>query len=144
MRTLVSGFALWLALAGLGFAPSGRAAVPASDAEQVQSVVRAQLAAFAVDDGERAFSFAAPELRQMFGTSALFMRMVRASYPVVYRPASVTFLQPKPDQDVVLQPVQMTDAKGASWLAMYRVQRQADKTWRIAGCILVPNQSRTV
>ena len=144
MRTLVSGFALWLALAGLGFAPSGRAAVPASDAEQVQSVVRAQLAAFAADDGERAFSFAAPELRQMFGTSALFMRMVRASYPVVYRPASVTFLQPKPDQDVVLQPVQMTDAKGASWLAMYRVQRQADKSWRIAGCILVPNQSRTV
>ena len=144
MRTLVSGFALWLALAGLGFAPSGRAAVPASDAEQVQSVVRAQLAAFAVDDGERAFSFAAPELRQMFGTSALFMRMVRASYPVVYRPASVTFLQPKPDQDVVLQPVQMADAKGASWLAMYRVQRQADKTWRIAGCILVPYQSRTV
>ena len=144
MRTLVSGFALWLALAGLGFAPSGRAAVPASDAEQVQSVVRAQLAAFAADDGERAFSFAAPELRQMFGTSALFMHMVRASYPVVYRPASVTFLQPKPDQDVVLQPVQMTDAKGASWLAMYRVQRQADKSWRIAGCILVPNQSRTV
>ena len=107
-------------------------------------MVRAQLAAFAADDAERAFSFAAPELRQMFGTSALFMRMVRDSYPVVYRPASVTFLQPKPDQDVVLQPVHLTDAKGASWLAMYRVQRQADKSWRIAGCILVPNQSRTV
>ncbi len=144
MRKLLSGFALWLALAGLGIAPAAYAAVSASDAKQVQSVVRAQLAAFAADDAERAFSFAAPELRQMFGTSALFMRMVRDSYPVVYRPASVTFLQPKPDQDVVLQPVHMTDAKGASWLAMYRVQRQADKSWRIAGCILVPNQSRTV
>ena len=145
MRKLVSGFALWLVLAGLGFAPTAHAAVSANDAREVQQVVRAQLAAFAADDGERAFSFAAPALRQMFGTSAVFMQMVRNSYPVVYRAASVTFLQPKPDDDdAILQPVIMNDTTGASWLAMYRLQRQADKSWRISGCVLAPHSGRTV
>ena len=70
--------------------------------------------------------------------------MVRAGYPVVYRPATVTFLKPKPDDQAVVQPVRMTDGQGGSWIAVYRVQRQKDKTWRIAGCVLVAERGQAI
>ena len=143
MRKLVSGLALWLVLAGLCFAaPGGTATVSAVDARAVQLVVRAQLDAFADDDAKLAFSFAAPSIRGMFGTPENFLEMVRSGYPVVYRPASVTFLKPTPDANEIVQPVQMTDGQGGSWLAVYRVQRQKDKSWRITGCVLVPERGQ--
>ena len=62
--------------------------------------------------------------------------MVKASYPVVYRPASVLFLGPEQIDDEVMQGVQMSDDEGGLWLALYRMQRQPDDSWRIGGCIL--------
>ncbi len=144
MHKLFSGLVLWLSLTSLGFAAPASAAVSARVAREVQLVVRAQLDAFAADDAERAFSFAAPSIREMFGTPEQFIRMVRASYPVVYRPASVTFLKAKPDATLVVQPVHMTDGLGSSWLAMYRLQRQKDKSWRIAGCVLVADSGQSI
>ena len=144
MRKLYLGLVLWLSLASLGFVPTALAAVSAKDAREVQLVVRAQLDAFASDDAERAFALAAPSIQQMFGTPDQFMQMVRTGYAVVYRPASVTFLTPKPADKVIVQPVHMTDGRGGSWLAMYRVQKQKDKSWRIAGCVLVANSGQAI
>ncbi len=147
MRTRVHGFMLWLTMALVALAPAAHGAepgVPATSAKAVQLTVRAQLDAFASDDAKRAFSFAAASIQQMFGTPDNFLDMVRSSYPVVYRPASVTFLTPKPQGKVVVQPVHMTDSQGASWIAMYRLEQQKDKSWRIAGCVLAPNAGQTV
>ncbi len=144
MRKLYSIFVVLLSLAGLWPAPVAAAAVSTNDARAVQLVVRAQLDAFAADDAARAFSFAAPSIQQMFGTPEQFMSMVRSSYPVVYRPASVTFLQPKRSERMLVQPVHMTDGQGGSWLALYRLQRMKDKSWRIAGCVLVADSGRAV
>ena len=143
MRKLYSGLALWLALAGFCFIPPATAAdVSVADARAVQLVVRAQLEAFADDDAELAFSFAAPSIKGMFGSPENFLEMVRAAYPVVYRPATVTFLKAKVDAKEIVQPVKMTDGQGGSWLAVYRVQRQKDKSWRIAGCVLVAERGQ--
>ena len=147
MRTLVHGFVLWFSLLIAALAPAASAAepvVPAQSAKAVQLLVRAQLDAFATDDAKRAFSYAAATIQQMFGTPDNFMDMVRSTYPVVYRPASVTFLTPKPKGKVVVQPVHMTDGQGASWLAVYRLEQQKDKSWRIAGCVLVANGGQSV
>ena len=144
MRKLAPAFAFFLALMGFCFAPSAVAAVSANDAREVQLVVRAQLDAFAADDADRAFGYAAASIQQMFGTPEQFIRMVRSAYPVVYRPASVTFLRPRPDARVVVQPVHMTDGNGGSWLAVYRLERQQDKSWRIAGCVLVANSGQAI
>jgi hypothetical protein len=77
------------------------------------------------------------------GTAERFMAMVRSGYPVVYRPASVTFLVPEalPDGTVV-QRVQMTDARGTPWLATYTLQLQKDKSWRISGCDVQAHKGR--
>ena len=135
---------LWLACCAAGFFPAAQAAVSAKDAKEVQLLVRAQLDAFAADDAQRAFSYAAQSIQQMFGTPDNFLQMVRSSYPVVYRPATVTFLSPKTSDKIVVQPVHMTDGQGGSWIAMYSLQKQKDKSWRIAGCVLVANAGQTV
>lgn len=132
--------ALFVALQAL--MPAQAETLSAKDEKAVQTVVQSQLAAFAKDDADKAFSYAAPELRKTIGNSSAFMAMVKNSYPVVYRPASVAFLKPESSGDDVVQRVQMLDASGASWLAVYSLQRQKDKTWRISGCALVENKGR--
>ena len=145
MRKLFPAIAFWLALAGLGFIPTtATAKVPVTDAKAIQQVVQAQLDAFSKDNAELAFSLAAPEIKEMFGTADNFLQMVRTGYPVVYRPASVTFLQPEFDAKDVMQSVQLTDGKGNAWLATYKMQRQKDKSWRIAGCVVVAERGQTV
>lgn len=113
-----------------------------ADAQAIRAVVQAQLDAFAQDDAPRAFSFAAPGIRQMFDTPENFLAMVRTTYPVVYRPASVAFLKPQRQGAEIVLAAQMTDAEGTPWLAVYSLQRQRDKTWRITGCTVVPNEGR--
>ena len=137
---------LTLSLVGLPTHAAGDTqgqAVSAQDTREAQNLVRAQLAAFASDDDEQAFSFASAAIRQMFGTAAQFVRMVRGAYPVVYRPAAVLFLKPEAADDELVQPVHMTDRSGKTWLALYRLQRQDDKSWRIGGCVLVPRAGKT-
>lgn len=138
---------LWYAfVAALLFATSPLFAqtgpVSAGDTKAVRAVVEAQLDAFAADDAKKAFSYAAPSIREMFGTPERFIEMVRAGYPAVYRPASVTFLQPLRVQGQLVQGVRLTDADGGQWLATYRLERQPDKSWRISGCDVQPATGR--
>ena len=129
--------------AGLvGVANAQSAAVSGDEAKAMRAVVEAQLAAFAADDAKRAFSYAAPSIREMFGTPDRFMAMVRAGYPVVYRPASVIFLVPLRSQGQLFQGVQMTDTGGSLWLATYRLERQPDGNWRISGCDVQPSSGK--
>jgi hypothetical protein len=139
MRLVLSGvvgIALWAA------GPAAAAPFTPDDDGAVRAVVQGQLDAFANDDGQRAFSFAAPSVRQAFGSAPAFMAMVKRSYPVVYRPASVAFLKPDGKDDEAIQRVQMTDAAGESWLAIYSLQRQKNRAWRITGCSVVLNRGR--
>jgi hypothetical protein len=119
------------------------AAVSAADMRSAREVVQAQLDAFAADDGPRAFTFATQGLRAMFGSADRFMAMVRTGYPVVYRPASVAFLVPEWLDRELIQGVHFTDEQGGLWLALYRLQRQRDNSWRINGCELVESRART-
>jgi Domain of unknown function (DUF4864) len=126
---------LFLMSATLGFAQSTQAGdVSAADAKSVRAVIEAQLAAFTADDAPRAFSYAAPQLREAFGSADNFMTMVRNSYPVVYRHATVAFLKPEQADGVVTQGVHFTDGNGVLWLALYKLERQRDRSWRISGC----------
>ena len=128
----------------VGTSAAARSApVSATDMRSARAVVQAQLDAFAADDGPRAFSLATRNLRQIFGSPERFMAMVRAGYPVVYRPASVAFLIPEWFDRELIQGVHFTDEAGGLWLAIYRLQRQRDNSWRINGCELVESRAST-
>ena len=122
--------------------PAHAQALTSADEKNVRAVVEGQLAAFAKDDATKAFSFAAPNVREAVGNAPDFLTMVRRDYPVVYRPASVAFLKVEGKDGDALQRVQMLDASGNSWLALYSLARQKDKSWRITGCVVVENKGR--
>ncbi|MDH4482553.1 MAG: DUF4864 domain-containing protein [Rhodoferax sp.] len=106
------------------------------DRAAVRLVIEKQLAAFADDDAERAFSFASPKIQEMFVTARNFLDMVRIAYPVVYRPSSLSFQVPYLQGDEVWQIVEMRDARGTDWTALYTLLRPSDGLWRINGCVL--------
>jgi hypothetical protein len=105
------------------------------DPGAIQSVISRQIDAFRKDDGETAFGFAAPGIKQLFPSSDAFMAMVRMGYPQVYRPKSFDFgpLKQQEDGDV-LQDVRIVDAAGEVWTAVYALERQPDGSWLISGC----------
>lgn len=135
---------LWLAAAPwVGAVRAAEPQVPEVDARAIRQLIEAQLAAFRADNAEQAFAYASPSIRDQFGNAATFLTMVRSGYPVVYRPASVAFLLPQAGRGEVIQRVRLTDQAGAAWLAIYSLQRQPDKSWRINGCVVAPDTGRT-
>lgn len=130
---------------GFGLAAVGSFAteeVTETQAAKARAVVQAQLDAFAADDARRAFLLASPNARKQLGTPDNFINLVRKSYAVVYRPASVAFLKPQLIDGVLMLGVQMTDAQGAAWLATYQLERQPNGRFLISGCDLVANEGR--
>jgi len=113
--------------------------VSAAEAKRIRAVVQGQLEAFEADDARRAFSYATPAIREVFGTPERFIDMVRTGYPAVVRHTSVVYFTPEWVADELVQSVQLTDERGSVWLATYRMQRQPDKSWRINGCEVVEN-----
>ena len=110
-------------------------------AQAVKNTVQAQLVAFAKDDADLAFSYAAPTIRAMFETPQNFMAMVQDAYAVVYRPAKLLFLAAAGTSSTVVQPVIMWDQEGQSWMATYNLELQADGSWLIVACVLVRDQA---
>lgn len=131
-------------LAGLAFIAITAHAAPFTPADEkaVRIVIEGQLAALARDDAAKAFSFAAPNVRKAVGNAEGFLDMVRRGYPVVYRHASVAFLKAEGKDGVVVQRVQMNDAEGMGWLAVYTLERQKGNIWKITGCQVVENKAR--
>ncbi len=108
----------------------------ASDKMAIRDVVQAQLDAFKADDAERAYSYASPAIQAKTGTPSAFMAMVRTSYAPVYRPRAVFFQNITMMNGVPAQRVLLMDHKGTPVLAVYPMERQADGSWRINGCML--------
>jgi hypothetical protein len=146
MHPLFSRIFALLALVLLMSAWPGHAAgaLSALEEKNVRAVIQAQLKAFAADNARAAFALATPALQTQFGTPETFMTMVRTSYPVVYAPGNVAFLKPEARHSEVIQRVQMTDRQGKAWLAVYSLQQQKGKGWRISGCVVVASLGRSV
>ena len=112
--------------------------VKAADVRAVRAVVEGQLKALAAGDATKAFSYASPAIRQQFGDPGTFMDMVRSNYPMLIRPASVSFFRPEARDGAVAQGVHFRDREGKLWRAVYELARQPDKRWRINGCAVAP------
>ncbi len=123
-------------LAGVAPAVAGAGTLSPDDEKQIIAVVQSQLDAFAADDAEKAFSYAAPNIRALLGNAQNFLEMVRSQYDIVVHPVSVVFLKPQGDRADSVLKVQLTDEDGDVWTATYTLQRQKNKLWRITGCVI--------
>jgi hypothetical protein len=137
MRDLFIATILSLGLAGSavaqGSAPKGA----------IESVIDRQFQAFRADDFDRAFTFASPTIRSIFGTSDTFGAMVRNGYPMVHRPAGVQFLDLRESDGELWQRVQIRDAQGRFHLLDYQMIETEDG-WKINAVNYVPSPGAAV
>jgi hypothetical protein len=115
---------------------SGQVRAEQAGAKDAQSIISAQIDAFQHDDGERAYSFAAPMIRMMFPRVDMFMDMVRQGYMPVYRPKQFQFSTFSIEDGVMHQQVDIVDAEGQAWIADYTLGASPDGTLKITGCRL--------
>jgi Domain of unknown function (DUF4864) len=114
------------------------------DRSAIRSTIEFQLQAFQRDDANAAFEFASPGIQAMFGTPESFIEMVRLSYPPVYRPRSVLFESLTELQGMPAQPVLLLSESGVPVRALYLMEQQDDRQWKINGCYLIPVEERRV
>jgi hypothetical protein len=129
MRTAILLLTALLSLAAPAFA--------ADDTADAQGVIRAQEQAFSHDDAAAAYSYAAPEIKQLFPEAGIFMSMVQNGYPPVYRHRSFEFGESQAADGRIAQRVHIIDANGEAWEAMYTLERQPDGSLKITGCSLL-------
>ncbi|MEO0683063.1 MAG: DUF4864 domain-containing protein [Pseudomonadota bacterium] len=108
-----------------------------AQSDEIEGVIASQIEAFRADDFERAFDFASPNIRRMFGSSDNFGRMVRQGYPMVWRPRSYRFSGLEAERGQLRQTVVIEDLEGAVYVADYYMI-ETDGGWRINGVSLRP------
>ncbi|MEP4196956.1 MAG: DUF4864 domain-containing protein [Aliishimia sp.] len=126
MRTVFFAIAFAISVT-INFASPAQAEEPA-----IQDVITSQIEAFQVDDFVTAFTYASPTIQNLFGTADNFGRMVSQGYPMVWRPAGVTYLSQRIEGAVVFQDVKIVDAAGNTHLVEYTMER-LENEWRISG-----------
>ena len=128
-----------LAVLGLLFAlsfPVAAQDISAADRTSIRDVIQSQVEAFRRDDGEQAFGFSSPAIRRMFGTSDVFMDMVRQGYQPVYRPRAFDFREIVTIHGQPAQKVDVIGPDGRPVTAIYPMRQLPDGSWRIDGCFL--------
>ncbi|MGB0632646.1 MAG: DUF4864 domain-containing protein [Alphaproteobacteria bacterium] len=112
------------------------AGLRAADVADIRNIILGQLDAFREDDAEKAFSYAAPQIRRIFKTPDIFLHMVRKSYRSVYRPQSFEFRPIQRIDGNIVQPLAVVGPTGVSETALYIMEPQPDGTWKIGACIM--------
>jgi hypothetical protein len=118
--------------------PARADSLSAQDEADFRAIISDQISAFEADDGPRAYSYAAPMIRQIFPDPDRFLGMVKQAYPPVYRPKSYSF--GKAGFSASGRPIQRVTILGPDGLtyeAVYTMERQPDGSWQINGCALV-------
>lgn len=106
------------------------------DEEAIKRTVKSQLQAFAEDDFDQAFKYAAPSIKKIFSSPDNFKLMVINQYPAVYRPKKITFGDITTYRNSPALNVFLVDPDGNFVTATYMMEKQKNNDWLIAGCIL--------
>ena len=113
-------------------------ALPAvAQEEPIRNTIQSQIDAFQADDFVRAFTFASPTIKGMFGTPENFGMMVKQGYPMVYRPAEVQMMELREVAGDQWQRVRITDQAGAGWYLDYMMVETAEG-WQINAVQILP------
>ncbi|MEO8102059.1 MAG: DUF4864 domain-containing protein [Betaproteobacteria bacterium] len=118
---------------------AGAETLSTADRQKIQRVIALQIRAFERNDEAVAFSYSTPETRKYFGSSRTFMDMVRDNYSVLYMNTSRAFLDAAVIDGQVIQPLRIVTPGGETLVALYTLERQPDREWRIGGCELAPS-----
>ena len=130
---------LWFACAFATAAPAGTPTVSQSDWTAIRKVIGDQLVALKAGDGAKAMTYAAPGIREQFGTPENFMRMVREGYSALLNARRTQFLEGAVIEDAIVQPLRLVLPDETVLVALYQMQKQSNGQWRIGGCWIAPS-----
>lgn len=140
-RALAGVLAVMLALAAPALADETASTLPDTDRGAIRAVIADQIGAFRRDDAPAAFAYASPGIQHQFGDPGTFLDLVRHAYQPVYRPGAVAFGALVEQDGRIVQKVDLTGPDGARQVARYFMEREADGSWRIDGCVLEQGES---
>jgi len=69
-----------------------------------------------------------------------FLRVVRSSYQALIQPKSLSFRELRISKLLAIQHVRIVDKQGVGWTAIYGPSKQADGSWKIGSCQLLPDE----
>lgn len=101
-----------------------------------QNTIRSQTEAIVRGDGATAYTFASPALQLIFQEPDIFMAMVQKNYAPIYRHKRFDFGESQISDGKIAQKVEIIDADGEPWTALYTLERQ-EGVMKITGCSLV-------
>jgi hypothetical protein len=107
-----------------------------------QAVIDGQLKALIANDGAKAYSYAAPNVKQIFPTVDAFMNMVTNGYAPVRQPQRYSFGKvEQTGPGSIIQQVLIVGPDGKDYEAVYTLQQQPDGSFQITGCSLRASNS---
>ena len=115
-----------------------------ADIVSIKTVVSSQLQAFSEDNATKAFSYASPKIKSIFGDSDNFMAMVKKSYPSVYRPKNINIGTVEMHRGIPILLVYLVGPDGNFITANYAMQKQPNKEWKIDSCILTTAEAENI
>ncbi len=125
-------------LAFIGFAVLGSSQSVASDKDaEIRDTILRQIEAFANNDEEQAWAHASEGIKRRFGSSQVFVDMVREAYPAVHHATAIEFTQRVPHGAFEIQVVRLQGPEGKRWDAYYRMVL-TEGVWKVAGVRLQP------
>ena len=98
--------------------------------DQITATINGQLDAFTHRDAAKAFSFASPMIKRIFGTADNFAAMVQNGYPMVWTPQAAEMMELRTVAGNLWQRVHITDVDGKGWVLDYEMVQTPDG-WRI-------------
>ncbi|MEQ9547186.1 MAG: DUF4864 domain-containing protein [Marinobacter sp.] len=104
---------------------------------EIQGAILRQIEAFANDDDEAAWRVASEGIKRRFGSSEVFLAMVKQAYPAVHRASAIEFVRRVPHGNFEIQVVRLRGPEGKRWDAYYRMVL-VDDQWKIGGVQMQP------
>ncbi len=127
-----------LAVMGFASAWSSQSVADNSDTDaEIRETILRQIEAFANNDQEQAWAHASEGIKRRFGSSQVFVDMVREAYPAVHSANSIEFTERVPHGAFEIQVVRLQGPEGKRWDAYYRMVL-TEGVWKIAGVRLHP------
>ncbi|AOY90311.1 DUF4864 domain-containing protein [Marinobacter salinus] len=107
--------------------------------QEIRETILMQIEAFANNEPEAAWAFASEGIKRRFGSSDVFIDMVRQAYPAVHQATAIEFDERVPHGTFEIQVVKLQGPDGKRWDAYYRMV-SVDGSWKVAGVQLYPSE----
>ena len=122
----------------------GRTGLSESELERIRGSVREQIQAMSTRDAAGAYALLTPLIKDYYKDSNAFLNVLTTQLKPLSNAKTFAFSDIVREDTDALQSVTITDAQGREWNAQFRLQRQGDGSWGIAGCQVEPVDGQRV